>query len=165
MNDAVKNENLDLGAMMDQTMDSIPDAPDFNNPPAGVYTLMVKDVAIDKYKSKDEPEVEKQRIKITYSVVETKEVVAGAIPVPNESMFTETFMATEQGLSFFKKAAKNIMNVADLAGVSYADIFASMKGQQFDAVISVKTSEGKKGTKNEGKTFENLQIRVKAPAV
>lgn len=159
MNAETKQENLDLGAMMDQTMDSIPDAPDFNNPPAGVYSLQVKDVAIDKYKSKKEPDVEKQRIKITYSVVETKEVVAGAVPVPNESMFTETFMATEQGLSFFKKAAKNIMNVADLAGVSYADIFSSMKGVQFDARISVKLSPNPAGG-----NYENLQIRVIPPA-
>ena len=159
MNDATKQANLDLGAMMNQTMDSIPDAPDFNNPPAGVYTLTVKDVAIDKYKSKAEPDVEKQRIKVTYSVVETKEVVAGAIPVPNESMFTETFMATEQGLSYFKKAAKNIMNVADLAGVSYADIFSSMKGVQFDARISIKLSPNPAGG-----NYENLQIRVIAPA-
>jgi len=47
------------------------------------------------------------------------------------------------------------MNVADLAGVSYADIFASMKGQQFDARISIKLSPNPAGG-----NYENVQIRV-----
>ena len=155
-------ENLDLGALMESgaTMDDIQAAPDYVTPPDGDYTIQVKEVSIEKYKSKEEPEVEKQRIKILYSVVETKQLVsADEVPVANESLFSETFMATTQGLGYFKARAEKILN-ADLSGAQYAQIFDSMKGVIVDARLSTKLSEGKKGTKNEGKKFENLNIRI-----
>lgn len=154
----VKAESLDLGAMMDQTLDSIADAPEFSNPPAGEYRIEVKDTKIDKYKSKDEPDLEKQRLKITYTVLQTVSVAGNEQPVPDGTMFTETFMGTEQGLSYFKTRIKAIMNVTDLAGVSLKDMMDSVKGTAFDCRITIKKSPNPKGGE-----YENIQIRVIAP--
>jgi hypothetical protein len=153
-----KTESLDLGAMMEQTLDTIPDAPDFSNPPAGEYNIDVKECKVDKYKTKDDPNTEKQRLKLTYSVAETISVAGNEQPVPDGSLFTETFQATELGLGYFKNRIKAIMNVSDLAGVSLADMMASVKGMQFKCRISVKKSPNPKGGE-----YENLQIRVIAP--
>ena len=43
---------LDLEGMLNDSLDAIPEAPDFNNPPAGEYRLLCKDAAIDKYETK-----------------------------------------------------------------------------------------------------------------
>lgn len=154
------NASLDLGAMMDATLDSIPDAPDFSNPPAGEYRLSVKDCKIDTYTSKKEPGVEKQRIKMLYTIEQTVSTAGNEQPVPDGTMFNETFMGTEQGLSFFKKRIKEIMNASDLAGVSLKDMMDSIKGQAFDARITIKKSPNP----NDPNTpYENVQIRVVQP--
>jgi hypothetical protein len=145
---------LDLNSMMNDSLDAIPDAPDYVTPPAGEYILSVKDSAIDKYETKKEPGVQKQRLKNTYSIDETLSTLNDEPPVPNGSMFNETFMATEQGLSYFKKRCKEIMNAADTAGVSLGDMMSSIKGSQFKARVSIK-----KSTVN-GTEYENVQIRV-----
>ena len=113
-----ENTMLDLENMINDSLDDIPEAPDFNNPPAGEYRLLCKDAAIDKYETKKEPGIQKQRLKITYSILETISTATKEQPVPDGSLFTETFMATEQGLSYFKKRIKEIMNVSDTTGVS-----------------------------------------------
>ena len=146
------NQILDLETLANQTLDNIADAPDFVNPPAGEYTLLVKDVAIDKYKTKDG--TASQRMKITYSIGETLSTLNNEPPVPNESIFTETFQATEQGMGFFKKRIKELMGVSDVAGVTLGDMMSSIKGQTLKARLSYKKSE------SNGKTYENLQLRV-----
>lgn len=145
---------LDLNSMMNDSLDSIPDAPDFVTPPAGEYILSVKDSAIDKYETKKEPGVEKQRLKNTYVIDETLSTLNNEPPVPNGSIFTETFMATEQGLGYFKKRIKEIMNAENVSGVTLADMMSSVKGTQFKARLSIK-----KSTVN-GQEYENVQIRV-----
>ena len=152
-----ENTMLDLNAMMNDSLDSIPDAPDFTNPPAGEYRLIAKDAAIDKYKTKKEPDIEKQRLKITYAIVETLSTAANEQPVPDGSLFTETFMATEQGLSYFKKRIKEIMNAGDVQGVSLGDMMTSVKGSEFNARITIKK------TNSNGTDYENVQIRVIPP--
>lgn len=148
------NTLLDLDNMLNDTLDAIPDAPDFTNPPAGEYRLQVKDAAIDKYKTKDDPNTERQRLKITYSILETISTAANEQPVPDGSLFTETFMATEQGLGYFKKRIKEVMGASDVAGVTLSDMMQSVKGTDFNARITIK-----KSTSN-GKEYENVQIRV-----
>lgn len=146
---------LDLESMLEETLDNIPDAPDYVTPPAGEYILEVKDSAVDKYSTKKEPDVEKQRLKNTYSIVETLSTATKEEPVPDGSIFTETFQATTDGLSYFKKRIASIMNVADVQGVSLADMMDSIKGATFKARISIKKSKGVDGTE-----YENVQIRV-----
>lgn len=150
-----ENTILDLGDMMNETLDTIPEAPDFITPPAGEYVLEVKDCVIDKYKTKDEPDTIKQRLKITYSVVDTISVADNEPPVPNESLFTETFTATEQGLGFFKKRVKELMAVDNVAGVSLGEMMDSIKGTQFKCRLTIKKSPNPKGGE-----YQNIQIRI-----
>lgn len=153
MNDTTKAGLLNLNDMMEQTLDTVPDAPDYSNPPAGEYTLNVKDVKIDSYKNKEQ--VDCQRLKITYTVAATHSTAAGEQPVPDGTLFTETFQATEMGLGYFKARVKAIMNVTDLAGVSLGDMMNSIKGTSFNARITIKKSPNPKGGE-----YENLQIKV-----
>lgn len=146
---------LDLNAMVEQSLDNIPDAPDYSNPPAGEYELTVKDVKVETYKPKAGGEA--QRLKITYAVAQTLSTAANESPVPDGTMFTETFQATEMGLGYFKARIKAIMNVSDLNGVSLGDMMSSAKGQEFSARISIKKSPNPAGGE-----YENLQIRVVA---
>jgi len=148
------NTILDLDAMMNDTLDDIPDAPDFVTPPAGEYRLVVKDATSEKYQTKAEPDVDKQRLKITYSIMQTISTANNESPVPDGSIFTETFMATQQGLSFFKKRIKEVMGASDVAGVTMRDMMSSVKGSEFNARLSIK-----KSTSN-GKDYENIQLRV-----
>ncbi len=152
-----ENTILDLDGMLNDTLDNVADVPDYNNPPAGEYRLTVKDAAIDKYKTKKEPDVEKQRLKITYSIISTISTAANEPPVPDGSLFTETFMATEQGLGYFKKRIKDIMGATDVTGVTLGDMMTSVKGSEFNARITIKKSKGADGTE-----YENLSIRVVA---
>lgn len=148
---------LDLETMANETLDSIEEAADFQNPPAGEYSIQVDDAKIDKYKNKEGEE--KQRIKITYSVLETISLASDEPPVPNGTLFTETFTATEQGLSFFKKRAREVMDVSDTAGVTLGDMMSSIKGAAVHCRISIK-----KSPKPGGGEYENVQIRIVKPA-
>jgi hypothetical protein len=151
-----ENTVLDLESLANETLDSIPEAPDFVTPPAGEYTLSVKDAAIDKYKDKEG--TAKQRLKITYTILDTKSVAGNEQPVPNDSIFTETFMATEQGVGYFKKRVKEIMMAENVSGVTLGEMMNSIKGVSFDCRISIKKSPNPKGGE-----YENVQIRVVKP--
>jgi hypothetical protein len=94
-------------------------------------------------------------MKIMYSVVETISVAANEPPCPDGTLFTETFMATEQGLGYFKKRIKELMGASDVAGVTLGDMMSSVKGQEFTARVSTKKTKG-----NDGTEYENIQIRV-----
>jgi len=145
---------LDMDAMLDMKMDEVETLPDFVNPPAGNYRLACKGAKIEKYKSKKEPTVEKTRIRTTYAVVETKEVAAGSVPVADGTLFTETFMGTEEGLKYFKKTAMGILNVTDFEGATMKDVIDGLADQEFDARITVRVTKDEAGA-----TFENLSIK------
>ena len=151
-----EQQMLDLEQLANETLDAIPEAPDFVTPPNGEYVLSVKDAIIDKYKDKEGNA--KQRLKITYAIDETVSVADNEPPVPDQSIFTETFMATEQGLGYFKKRIKDVMNLSDTAGVTLGDMMNSVKGVQFKARITIKKSPNPKGGE-----YENVQIRVIKP--
>jgi len=155
-----ENTVLDLENMLEENLDSIPNAPDYVTPPSGEYTLSVKDAMIDKYTTKKEPDEQKQRLKIIYSIVETLSTATKEEPVPNESLFSEQFQATTDGLSYFKKRITGIMNVENVAGVSLSDMMDSVKGMTFKARLSVKKTKGTDGTE-----YENVQIRIIPPKV
>lgn len=146
---------LDLNAMMESTLDAIPEAAGFENPPDGEYTLTVKDAAVDSYKNKEQQNV--QRLKIVYTVAATLSTASGEQPVPDGTMFSETFQGTEQGVGFFKKRIKEILAVSDLAGVTLKDMMDSAKGATFDARLSTKKTPKKDVP---GEFWENLNIRV-----
>jgi len=160
MNTETKNTILDLNAMMKETHDAIPEAAGFENPPDGEYTLTVKSAAIDTYTNKAQEEV--QRLKITYEVAATLSTASGEQPVPDGTMFTETFQGTEQGVGFFKKRMKELMGVSDLVGITLKDVMDSVKGTNVDAKLSTKRTPKKDATGKviENEFWENLQIRV-----
>jgi hypothetical protein len=151
---------LDLDSMMNETLDAIPETPDFCNPPAGEYTLLCQEAKVDSYKSKEGESG--KRLKILYSVVETKSTLNNEPPVPNGSLFSETFQATEMGIDFFRKRIKKIMNVEDTTGVTLGAMMDASKGVTFNARLSYKKTKGKVGTANEGKEFDNLQMAIVA---
>lgn len=146
---------LDLEAITDDVLDGIAEAPDYVTPPAGEYSLSVNDAVIDKYKDKDQNS--KQRIKITYGINETLSLADKEPPVPNGSIFTETFTATEQGVSFFKKRVKEITGADDLTGVGgIPGMLDAIKGTTFDCRLTIKKSPKPDGTG----FYENVQLRI-----
>lgn len=155
MNAENKNTILDLNAMLNESLDSIPEAAGYENPPAGEYSLTLKDAAVDSYISKDG--TSGQRVKITYEVAATHATASGEQPVPNGTLFTETFQGTAQGLGFFKKRIKEVLNVESVEGVTLADMMNSAKGATFDARISIKKTAKKDAP---GEFWENLNIAV-----
>lgn len=141
---------LDLDSLLDSNLDDVKDVPDYMNPPTGQYQLSIADAVLEQTKPKDGKPAS-ARFKITYKVdatIETKEA-----PVPDGTLFTETFMGTEEGLGFFKKQVKKIMNTEDVAGVSIRELLEGLKGQEFKANITVRT------TVSNGKTYENVNVR------
>lgn len=155
--------NLDLAAMMEDTLDAIPEAPDFVTPPPGTYALAVSECKLETYKAKpkgDDAGGDRQRLRITYTIQQTTAVAGNEPPVPDGSMFSETFMGTEQGLGFFKKRIRNILNVEDTAGVSLKELMMSAKGAVFNARVTIKQSAN---PNDPNKPYENVQIQVVAP--
>ena len=147
---------LDLDAMMDIKMDDVETLPDFVTPPPGIYSLKVKEAKIEKYSSKAEPNVKKSRIRLSYVVVATKEVAAGNIPVADGSMFSETFMGTEDGIKFFKKAAMGALGVDSFEGASIKDVIDGLADAEFDARITTRSTTDAV-TKQ---VYENISVRA-----
>lgn len=153
---------LDLNSMMEETLDQIPDAPDYMTPPAGEYQLTCTDAVVEKYKAKAKgnvPAHDAQRLRITYAIAATYSVAANEAPCADGTLFTETFQGTVQGVGFFKARIKAIMQASDLAGVSLGDMMNSVKGITFDAKITIKKSPNPSGGE-----YENVNIRVVPPA-
>lgn len=148
---------LDLDALLDTALDSVETVADYVNPPPGNYLLEVKEAKIEKYDVKEDGKktgAEANRIRITYAVVQTVEVMDGEFPVPDGSLFSESFQGTEEGLKYAKKAMMNALGVKDFENAKLREILDAVKGAQFKARISVrKSSVG-------NKEYENVQIRA-----
>lgn len=144
---------LDLDTLLDSTLDTVVDLPDYLNPPTGNYVLSVIEAEIKQGKPAEGKEKAKPaRIVLTYRVDQTVETEG--MPVPDGTLFTEGFQGTEEGLGYFKKQAKKLLNIEDLNGVSIRDLLESLKDvQTFDAVLTNKVS--KVGEKE----YENVNVR------
>lgn len=146
---------LDLDSMMDTAMNTVKTLPDFITPPAGDYLLKVTEAKAEKYKQKakdGQPEKDAMRLKIFYSVEKTLQ--CEGLPVKDGSLFSESFMATEEGLQFFKRQAINILNVADLDDATLKDVMVGLKDAEFKARITIRMSPNPAGG-----TYENVQVR------
>ena len=144
--DANQTALLDLDAILDGNMDEVPDVPDYVTPPAGSYKLSIAEAELTKTAGKDgKPDV--VRLGITYRVDQSVEVEGQ--PVSDGSLFSERFTYNEQGLGYFKRQAKNILN-ENIDGVSIRDVLATLKdAPSFDAVITL-TKSGE---------FTNVRVR------
>lgn len=143
---------LDLDSILDSNLAGVKDVPDFITPPAGNYGLKIKDCKIEKYKQKakdGKPETEAARIRITYEIEEVIDVVAGQLPPNTGSLFSENFTATEDGLGYFKKQAKQVMNVTDLGDTPLREVIEALKETQFKAGVTVKKTGD----------YENVNVR------
>lgn len=149
---------LDLDAIMGTKIDAVETVPDYVTPPPGIYMLGVKDCKIKKFEMKDGTKA--QRIAITYEIKETLDIKGDEPPYPNGSLFTDSFMGTEEGLKYFKKAAMNILRVSDFDGASMGDVMQGIIGTDFKARITVRKSKDDKG-----QVFENTQVRAADPLV
>ena len=147
---------LDLDVLMDVEMDKIETLPDFVNPPAGTYLLSVVEAKTEKYTpkvTKENPKpTEAARLKIIYKVDQTIETVD--LPVKDGSLFSESFMYTEDGLKYFKRQAMNILNVKDFEGARLKDVIDGLKDASFKAKITIRKTPNPAGGE-----YENVQVR------
>lgn len=148
---------LDIDALLDATLDTVADMADYLNPPTGTYVLSITEAEIKPGKPADPAKkqaAKAARIVVTYRVDQTTET--DGIPVPNNTLFTEGFQGTEEGLAFFKKQAKKLLNVEDLSGVVIREILEALKGvQQFNAVVKTTTTPSDDGKRE----YENVNVR------
>lgn len=145
---------LDLDALLDSTLDSVEDIADYINPPTGNYKLSITEAEIKPGKKASKPgeKAKAARIVITYRVDATVETEG--MPVPDNTLFTEGMQGTEDGLKFFKKQARKLLNVENLDGVSIRDILSSLKEvAMFDARVVTRTTKN-----DQGQEFENVNV-------
>lgn len=155
MNTETNNTLLDLETMMGESLDAIPEAAGFENPPPGEYAITIMDAAVDKYI--DKKGLSQQRIKIIYSVATTYSTASGEQPIPDGTLFSETFQGTTQGLGFFKKRAKELLYVSTTDGVTLADMMNSLKGVTVNVRLNIKKTPK---TGIPGEFWDNLVIKV-----
>lgn len=164
-NDTTAPDNdtiLDLDNMDDVDMDGIEDIAGFEIPPNGLYRLQLDKAYIDKYKDKEGKE--QKRITHLYSVLATVELSDGKETAPADgTKFTERFQASAMGLGIWKRKAKEVLKVTDLAGSKLGEVIKELtKGEggvpyAFDARVVTKTT-----TKGD-KTFQNVNVRIIPP--
>lgn len=159
---------LDLDDVLETNIDGVEDAPEFITPAAGSYILTVSEAKPEKYKTTDKEsgeEIEKTRIKIIYSVVAVKELSdPEEAPPAAGSLFSEQFMTNPDGLSYFKRQAKNILGEDNIKGATIGAIISELSnGHTFSADVKLKVSKGKAsdGSKRE---YTNVQVRIKPTA-
>lgn len=142
---------LDMDSILDQTLDTVPDIPDYVTPPTGLYMLSIEEAKLEKYNTKDKKAG--LRLKVVHKIEETVETEE--MPVADGSLFSETFQATEEGLGYFKRAAKKYLGVESLDGVSIRDIIAELtQAAPFKARITIRKTPNPAGG-----MYENVQIR------
>jgi hypothetical protein len=149
-----QNTMLDLDSMLDETLDNVEDLPDYVEPATGVYMLGVADCKLETFtkRGKDgQPDLPNQvRIRLTNRIDGIEELEPNSYPVEVGSLFSDTFMFNEMGKAIFKKVAKNIMNVEDVDGVPFRELFDALKGaESYRATVTNK----KKGE------YTNINVR------
>lgn len=146
---------LDMDALLDTNLGSVEDIPDFANPPAGVYMLSIQEAKIEKfeYEAKEgKPASKGLRFKTIYKVQETIET--NDMPVANGTLFSLTNQGNEDGIKYFKKQSKAILN-EDLGDATIRDILEALNAvEPFKAVITIRQTPNPKGG-----VYENVNVR------
>lgn len=163
MSEDKKATLLDLNSVLGQSIDDVEAAPEFVEPPDGAYMLEIADAKAEEYKVSDKDtgnEVTRTRLKIIYKVVQTHKLIHNEdSPVPVGSLFSEQFMTNEQGLSFFKRQAKNVLGEDVIKGTSIGEILKELPNNHtFNADVRVKETKG--SGDNKEKTYKNVQVRI-----
>jgi len=133
---------LDLSSMMEETLDAITAAPDFvDSVPTGTYMLACSDCKIEHYETREKAKA--QRIRMTFVIRNTIELSdANAVPVPNESMWSQTFQGTSDGVGYWKRDVAKMLDVASVDGTPFGQIMASIVGHEFKAIVTTKEKGG-----------------------
>lgn len=141
---------LDLDALLETTLDAVEDLPDYIDEINGLYMLSIAEAEIKKPKDSKKP----SRIVLTYKVDGAVEVEG--VPATEGSLFSEGFQGTQDGLKFFKRQAKSLLNTDDLSGIPLNDLLAGLKSlDSFQAKVTTKRTIDKE-TKQE---YLNIFIR------
>lgn len=140
---------LDMDSILDQTMDAVKDVPDYVTPTNGNYVLSVASSELKPgLPAKAGKEATAPRLVITYRIEEVLE--AEGLPPATGSLFSEGFTGTAQGLEYFKKQVRKILNTDDLGSASVRDLLTGLpEVGAFNATVKVT----KKGD------YENVSIR------
>lgn len=156
---------LNLEALLDESMDAVEEAPNYVTPENGVYILEVVDTgaeAVEAKPAKDGQEAKDGyvRLKHVYSI---KEVISQeGEPIAVNSLFSDSWMATDTGLPHFKTRTLDIAeaNGEDreaLGKLKLGEMLAGVKGLVFKVVIK---KVARAGAGNEGRyntRLENIQ--------
>jgi len=156
---------LDLDEVLGQNIDGVEDAPEFVTPPAGSYVLSVNAAKAEKYKTTDKDsgnEVEKVRLKLIYSVSSVVELEdAEEAPPAVGALFSEQFMTNPDGLSYFKRQAKNILGEDNIKGATISQILQELESGAYSFNADVKLKVTNKKVDGQAKKYTNVQVRIK----
>lgn len=156
---------LDLDNVDGMSFNDIEDPPGFVTPPDGIYDLKVTKGCIEKYKTRDEPDVEHKRFAHYYEILAVVELDDSNEQEPKVGdKFSERFMMNDNGMKYWKGKAKAILG--DVGQVTVANVLKELStgNYAFRARITNKKTMGKKGTSNEKKEFTNTNVKVLAKA-
>lgn len=134
----------------EDTLDDIQEAPDFIQPPAGVYMLKTISGKIGEYTyTSDEGEDDSgENIQFVIAVEETVELISDKEPpVPDGSLFMKKYKGTVEDVAKCKRDFRKMAGLDSLAGMSFSNMFDLAKeGLVFKAVISYGSFKQKDGT-------------------
>ena len=138
-----ENTILDLDALLDTKMNEVQDVPDYVTPPTGIYMLSVTKSEVEKFDypaTKDKAAKKGTKIRIGYKVEQVVEC-EDSLPPAVGSLFSDNFQGTTEGLEYFKKQARLILNVKDLGDASLKDVMDGLTGISFKARVVTKTNK------------------------
>lgn len=145
---------LDIDDLLNTSMDSVVDIPDYITPETGLYMLSIHDVTIKRAKEAGKA----SRIMVTLAISATVELPEGSMPAADGSLFVLSYQGTKEGIEYFKRDAKKMLNMDELpAGLSMGDVFEALKAvDPFRAKVTTTTNSstvtdpatGEKSTKN-----------------
>lgn len=100
---------VDMDALLNQSLDDIPDLPDFVTPKEGAYALHVDEVNLNAEIGTDK----KRAIQVTYTVTEVLELkgsAAGEDAKPGDKFSELFFMTTAKGADYTAKHLKKLLS-------------------------------------------------------
>lgn len=128
------DEPVDLDALLNQSLNDIPDQPDFVVPKVGAYMIMVKEIDRNGVIN------DKKAIKFLYSIVEALEIKGTeGDDVKTGDVFGEAFFVnTQKGAAFVAGHLKKLLNPVELRMNTHSlgESMAAFKGCTVAAVIT-----------------------------
>ncbi len=109
---------LDLDALLDQNLANVEAAPEYVKPDTGNYRLELIKVRIQEREARDKEKAVAEGkptawgvMSFDYAIKEVHSLQAGGLPVKVDSIFSESFNLTEQGLPYLKARVATLVEV------------------------------------------------------